>query len=260
MKKTAAFLILLVNIYFLNAQEKNTLILGKIILKDSIAKEIHVVNKQQHKGTITDNNGLFNITVKVGDTLFFSHIKLENKDIIITNITILQGKITVYLDEKTEILNEFVLEKKRSIFYQDPEIITYNGPVVNAKNLNLPYAESVAEKEKNILNFKSGAVVSLDNLINSFNGNNKRTMQLKKMSLEDIEIQKIRTFFTDSFFVVDLKIEKEYINLFLNDCLDKNIIRIFNEDNSLKLTKILISESKLFPKKVIDEKLLLTNN
>ena len=49
------------------------------------------------------------------------------------------------------VLNEMVLEKQRSIFYQDPEIVTYNGPVVSAKTLQLPYANTTVKKDKSIL-------------------------------------------------------------------------------------------------------------
>lgn len=78
------------------------------------------------------------------------------------------------------------------------------------------------------------------------------------MSEEDRQLEKIRKHFTDDFFITDLKIKREYINEFLNDCIDKNIINIFKNEDKIKLTKLLMEESKLYPKKIINEGLYLS--
>ena len=211
-------------------------------------------------GTITNDNGVFEIPVKIGDRIFVSHLTLQDKLIVITEELLSGKELIINLNEETVALHGFVLEKQRSIFYQDPEITSYKGPTVNATKLNLPYANTTVEKDQSVVKFRAGGVVSLDNLINSLNGNNKRLKQLKKMSEEDLQLEKIRKRFTDDFFITDLKIKKEYINQFLNDCVDKNIIRIFKSDDVLKLTKLLIKESKLYPKKLIYEDSLLSDN
>jgi hypothetical protein len=260
MKKLLVLLTFLISFISLNAQEKRTFTTGKAVLDSIGIVDVHIINQNTKTGTITNDHGVFEFPVKVGDRLFISHLTLQDKLIVITE-ELLSGKgLIINLDEDTVALSGFVLEKQRSIFYQDPEITTYKGPTVNAKKLNLPYANTTVEKDKSLVKFRAGGVVSLDNLINSLNGNNKREKQLKKMSAEDVQLEKIRKKFTDDFFVTDLKIKKEYINQFLNDCIDKNIIRIFKSDNVLKLTKLLIEESKLYPKKIIDEDSFLSNH
>jgi hypothetical protein len=260
MKKRIVLLVFIISYTMLKAQEKRTFITGKTVLETTAIADVHVINKNTKIGTITNDNGGFTIPVKLGDSLYFSHLKYQHKLIIVTNKILLEHNFTISLDEKTVVLNEMVLGKQRSIFYKDPEIITYNGPVVNAEKLNLPYANTTAEKNNSIVQINSGVSVNLDNLINSLNGNTKRLKQLQKMSAEDKELEKIRKTFTDDFFITDLKIRKEYINQFLNDCIDKNIIRIFKSNNILKLTKLLLSESKLYPKKIISEESLLSNH
>ena len=260
MKKLLVLLAFLISFFSLKAQGKRTFKTGRTVL-DSIGMiDVHIINKNTKAGTITNYNGVFEIPVKVGDSLFISHLNLQDKLIIITEKTLSDKYILINLIEDTVALNGFVLEKQRSVFYQDPEITTYKGPTVNAKKLNLPYARTSVKKDKSVIKFRSGASISLNNLINSLNGNNKREKQLKKMSAEDLQLEKIRKRFTDDFFITDLKIKKEYINQFLNDCIDKNIIRIFKSDNVLKLTKLLIKESKLYPKKIVDEDLFLSNH
>jgi hypothetical protein len=244
----------------LNAQEKRKLITGKAVLDSLSIVNVHIINKNTKIGTISNDNGLFEIPVHIGDTLFFSHLKYQDKLIIVNDKSIVNQKINIQLEEKTVILKEIVLEKQRSIFYQDPEITSYSGPIVNAKKLNLPYANTFAKEDKSIVKFSSGASISLGNLISALNGNNRRERILKEMALEDTYLEKIRKHFTDDFFITDLKIEKVYINQFLNDCIDKNIIRIFKKENKLEVLKLLMKESKLFPHKIVDEDLYLTNH
>ncbi|MCG1037051.1 carboxypeptidase-like regulatory domain-containing protein [Polaribacter sargassicola] len=266
MKKILVLFCMFSCLISVNAQEKRTLIKGKTILGnlatiDSIGTfDIHVININTNKGTITNNNGSFEIAVKLGDSLYFSHINLQKKIIYITDKILSDKNITVTLNEKTETLNEIVLEEARSIFYQDPEITTYKGPTINAKSLHLPYANTKAKKNTKIANLNiTSASVNLDNLLNALNGTNKKRKQLQKFSDEDNMISKIRKHFTDDFFVTDLNIKQEYINQFLNDCVDKNIISIFKSDQKIKLTTILIEESRLFPHKKNIEDLLITN-
>ena len=259
MKQIITLLTLFMCFSLLNAQEKRRLKIGKTVLDSLLVANVHVINKSTNIGTISNDNGSFEIPVYVGDTLFFSHIKYKDKFVVITDKTINKLNTNIELEEKTFLLKEIVLEKQRSIFYQDPEITSYKGPVVNAKKLNLPYANTFAEKDKSILKFRSGASISLGNLISAINGTKKREKQLKEMALEDTYLEKIRKHFTDDFFITDLKIKKIYINQFLNDCIDKNIISIFKRENKLDVIKLLMQESKLFTHKIVNEDLYLTN-
>jgi hypothetical protein len=184
--------------------------------------------------------------VFIGDTLVFSHINFKNKEIAITQEVLNKEIVTIVLEGKTYELEEITLEKPKSIFYVDPEIMT-TPIVVNAKTLNLPYANTKAKKDYSIVKFRSGGVISLDNLINALNGNNKKRKQLKKIVFEDEVLGDIRKHFTDDFFVTDLNIKPENINPFLNYCYKKNIINYFKKDDNLRLTTILIKESRTFP-------------
>jgi hypothetical protein len=228
----------------LTSQEKRKVITGQVNFNHAVISDVHVVNKNSNQGTITNNLGIFEILVFVGDTLEFSHINLKKQDILMTKSFMNQRKIEINLQEKTYALNEISLAKPRSILYLDPEIMP--PPTVNARTLNLPYANSNAKKDHSILNITSGAVINLDNLINAINGTNKRRKKLQKIALEDSKLSKIRKQYTDDFFITDLHIKQENINIFLNYCVKKNIVSAFNKKNSLKLTKILLDESKTF--------------
>ncbi len=260
MKNCFAFLFTFFCLTALFSQKGKQFELTGTVFSDSLFVEnVHIINKTNFKGTITNNLGKFMLPVKVGDTLLISHINFEVQKLVISVTDSLIAKISVNLYAKTHTLNEISLKKRRSIFYVDPQIMPKS--MVNATTLKLPYAKVVPKKNDAITNFSlTSASVNLDNLLNFFNGNAKKAKELKREKLKDIRLDKIRSQFTDYFFIHQLKIKKRYINQFLNYCLNSGIIRQFNNGNNIQLTKLLISESKTFPHKQIDVDTLLSKH
>jgi hypothetical protein len=246
------FLFFIVIMY---SQEKRKLISGKILLENTIITDVHIINKNTKLGTITNDDSWFEIPVSIGDSLQFTHVNLKEKHIVITKEIFRKKTLEIELEEQTYSLNEITLEKPRSIFYKDPEMMP--PKVVNSKTLKLPYANVIAKEDLSIINFRSGGVVSLDNLMNSLNGNNKRKKELKKITLEDSKLDKIRKYFTDDFFIKDLHIKEEHINSFLNYCYKKNIITFYNRNENITVTEILMNESKTFPQTMSADTLIV---
>ncbi len=238
------------------SQKNRTIINGKILFDNASISDVHVLNKNSNQGTITNDTGWFEIPVYIGDSLQFTHVNLKEKYFTITSEIFNTKELEIKLEEKTYSLNEFTLEKPRSIFYVDPEMMP--PPIVNAKTLNLPYANTIVNKDLSVIKFRSGGVISLDNLFNSLNGNNKRKKELQKITLEDDGLSKIRKYFTDDFFITDLHIKEEHINPFLNYCFKNNIVTYFNRNENIKVTKILMDESKTFPQKINADTLIVS--
>ena len=259
MMKNGTLLIFLIGFSSLiNSQEKKSnIIYGKIMIDSFPLENVHVINKKTSIGTITNSKGEFKIPVSKNDTLFVSHINFKNKEISITEEIFSSKKIVLNIASASYVLDEVELKKRRSIFYVDPQIMPEH--IVNASTLKLPYANTITKKDTRITKLSlTSASIDLENLINFFNGKTKRKEQLKKLRKSDAELAKIRKSLSDFFFEKQLKIKKEYINQFLNYCLTKNIISQFKNGNQLKLTEILIRESKKFPHKKINQETLLT--
>lgn len=259
MMKNGALLIFLIGFLHLSySQEKKSSIIYGTIMIDSIPLEnAHVINKNTSIGVTTNIKGRFKIRVAKNDTLFISHINIKNKEITITEKILATKRAFIYTASAVTILKEVAIKKRRSIFYIDPQIMPKH--LVNATTLKLPYANTIAKKNTRItkLTFTSAAV-DLDNLLNFFNGRTKRVKKLKALRKSDAELAEIRNSLSDFFFEKQLKIKKAYINQFLNYCLTKNIVQQFKKGNQLKLTEILIRESKKFPHKKINQETLLT--
>jgi hypothetical protein len=233
----------------IQSQENRKLINGAIKLDSFPIHDVHIMNMTTNIGTISNDLGIFSIPVKLGDHLSISHLNLKNVTITITKKNINTSEIGITLTEQVTLLKAFTLEESRVIFEQDTDILTYNGPTVNAQTLKLPYANSKVNADKVVFKIRSGAVVNLENLFGKLNGDYKRAIALKKLIIEDQQLLKIRNSFTDDFFITDLQIQQDQITSFLNFCVQKNIIQCYLKKENLKLTKILIQESKSFPQK-----------
>lgn len=256
MKKQVVFILILCS-FSLLGQNASFLITGKIHTDSLAINNVHIINTSNKIGTTSNDVGFFEIPVKIGDTLQLSHLKYDFEKIYITKATLESKFIIVTGYEKTYTLEEFSLNNT-SIFYVDKEIMPHNLPVVNASTLKLPYANSKKTKSNSIIKIRSGAAIRLENLIARINGNYRRTLKAKELYTEDKQLSKIRSLFTDDFFITDLKIKKQYINQFLNFCKNKPIIQNFKNDNLLELVTILIAESKKFPHQIQDEDIFLT--
>ena len=248
---TLFFIIVTISFY---SQEKRKFINGKIEFNNTVVSDVHIVNKNTKQGTIANDNGWFEIPVFIGDSLQFSHINLKSKQLIITKEIFTKKNLVIELEENTYALDEFTLEKQKSIFYIDPQMV--RPPIVNAKTLNLPYANTKPKTNNSIIEFSSGGVISIDNLINTLNGNKRRNRIAEKIASEDISLLKIRKYFTDDFFLTDLQIKKEHITPFLNYCIQKNIISYFKRNENILLTKVLMDASRIFPQKIDSDSIL----
>jgi len=213
---------------------------------------VHIINKNSHKGTITNDKGQFEIAVIIGDRLQCTQINLKSKQLIISREILNKKNIEIELEENTYALDEFTLEKQKSIFYVDLQMV--EPPIINAKTLNLPYTNTKPKTNNSIVKLNSGMVLSIDNL----NGNKRKKRIVEKIASEDISLVQIRNYFTDDFFITDLQIKKEHINPFSNYCIKKNIISYFQRNKKIKLTKVLMHESRTFPPKINSDSIIVS--
>ncbi len=229
------------------AQNNPKIVSGAIYLDSLAVEDVHIINKKMDIGAVSNKNGRFEILASKGDILIISHLNFEYKEYIIKNEDLKQKPINIHLNSKTYMLDEVVLKKKRGIFDVDKDILLHNAPIVNAKTLRLPYANSKKPKDEGTVKIESGVSVNLGGLISALNGKTKQKKMLRKLKIEDKNLQKIRKHFTDGFFVYQLKIKKENINPFLEYCITKGIINLYHKDKLLELTAILLDNSKNSP-------------
>ncbi|MFY0604185.1 MAG: hypothetical protein JXQ93_09555 [Flavobacteriaceae bacterium] len=221
------------------------MIQGTITSDSVFVKNVHIINISSNKGTITLENGSFEIPVKIGDTLTYSHLNYIILNTIISKEDIQRKKILLKAENNTHKLDEIILNKT-SIFSLDKEIFVDKGPEINAETLRLPFAATKKKKNKAIIRANSGVSFNLIGIINTINGKRKRMKKLKTLLQEDAILKEIRSRFLEDFFIFDLKLKKEQIYPFLIFCKNNHDLNSFRLKNKLDLIAIFLIESKEF--------------
>ncbi|MBS9774239.1 MAG: carboxypeptidase-like regulatory domain-containing protein [Tenacibaculum sp.] len=108
------FLVILISSLCLSQETK---LKGKIIDNDTKKPLIsaHILNLNSVVGTITNDEGFFNVTSKVNDTILISHLGYESIKLKVTNDLLKVNKLTISLNEKPEEVKEVVVASTKLI-------------------------------------------------------------------------------------------------------------------------------------------------
>lgn len=237
------------------AQDNRSTILGQVTIDSLVIENVHIVNLNTNKGTLSDRYGLFSLSVIMRDTILFSSLQLQSKRIIIQQEHLNQKLLKIELSAQVNKLPEVIIDREK------------NTKGVNAATLKLPNSgkEPLNQLERK-LNYYSQAPVAIvilatllgqsggiDDIYNIVSGNRKKDRKLKNLLDEDIQnnlnqeyIQRIRTHFQDDFFINTAHIPKEKINSFIEYCLPKNIIYLFDRERYLEIIDIFFLKAPIY--------------
>ena len=128
MKKILIFISLLFS-FICQSQEQEQIVKGKVQSETSkaILQNVHVLNLTKVKGTITNNEGEFEINAKLNDTLYFSYIGYKPLKVVVTNDLIRFDENTIELTELAFALEEVIIKPYQLTGYL--EIDVKNAPV-----------------------------------------------------------------------------------------------------------------------------------
>ena len=128
MKKILILISLLFS-FICQSQEQQQIVKGKVQSETSkaILQNVHVLNLTKVKGTITNNEGEFEINAKLNDTLYFSYIGYKPLKVVVTNDLIRFDENTIELTELAFALEEVIIKPYQLTGYL--EIDVKNAPV-----------------------------------------------------------------------------------------------------------------------------------
>ena len=248
MKKLYFILIIFATIK-LNAQEVRKALSGKVQFNSVGIENVHVINKTSNRGTISNKNGAFRITVRENDTIQFSDIQYKIKTVIITKQDIQTGSIKVTLYNKTNELEEIVIVKRKNMAVGLGLPNAGKKPLDKLeRNLN---AYSQASLPIVIIATLLGQQGGLDDIYNIVSGNRKKDRKFKSLIDQDKQtetnsrnIQLIRIHFKEDFFINTVKIPRKYIDDYIAYCLPKKIVFLYERDRFLEIMDIFIQNKE----------------
>jgi len=231
------------------SQEKYALISGKIISSNNAVGNIHIVNQNTKLGTVSNDNGEFEMMVSLNDILLFSSIEYERKEVSITGNFLKYKKIVVELMQSVNELNEVFIEgltgnlnydikkvpldtlPKHSFFIKPGDLKKALPPDLHGSK-KAPYV---------------GFFPPIPGSVSLPDAGYEAEQRLKREIAQKKQFpSKIIKHFGLAYFTDKLLIPKEKINHFLAYCEDRNIITEYYKNNLLEVIQILREESKSY--------------
>ena len=234
-----------------HSQSDRINIRGKVFNDMEDVEGVHIINKNSEKGTITNANGDFKISVKANDILIISGVQFYFREILITGQIITDRYVTIDLLQKINELQEVEVKAHdltgRLLFDAasikdtiskvapaalDFSMIDFSKPVVNDLDvMDRRKPPDISHLTNPHFQPGGGASISIGSI--------------KKKSYLTIP-NKIRDKLGDDFFTKTLELPVEQIEPFINNCLTKGIVDLFTKNRKLELIDVLIKARKKY--------------
>ncbi len=246
------FLIFFFTVLQFHAQDNDIEITGRIINDSLSVENIHIINKNSNKATISNQYGAFKIPVKVDDTLVFSGIQFYTKEIHVTKKIVRNKTITIKLFQKINELDEVEIKTHNlsgslvTDANQVKDTVSKIAPLALDFSM-IDFSKSVTNDIDKIDRRKPPDISGLVNphLQKGIGGASFTIDSPKKKRVPTIP-EKIRTEFGNAFFIKTLKIPLEQIDFFIDYCKSKGIIDLYIKDRKVEVIDILIKESTIY--------------
>lgn len=252
-KSLLVFILLLSFSAFSSAQtffSKN--IQGKVYSADGDVAATHVLNATTKRATITDIDGFFSIQARLNDTIVFSAVQYKKKELIVTTEILAQRMLNIPLEESLTVLDEVIVTPYNlsGDIAKDLQILK-TEQVVTAQTVGLPnaYVRIPSKAERELFAATANPFMSFDPLINAITG---RTKMLKKRLARNklySRTERVREFYPDSIFRVDLKIPENKIDDLLYFCeVDATFQSVVDTHDRLKIWDFIRKKSLVYRK------------
>ena len=231
--------------FLAQGQDNRILISGKAKNDTIPVENVHIINKNSQKGSITNHLGQFKISVTDKDTLMISDIQYQNKIIIVTQDHLLTKYMEINLLELTNELDEVIVQQFDDMSEELGLPNAGKKPLNKLeRNLNHYSQKSTPIVILEALLFKPGGI---DDIYNIISGNRKQDRKLKALIEEDQltannqeYVIKIRDHFQEDFFINSVKIEQEHINNYIYYCLSKGIGPLYDKGRLIEVIDVFL--------------------
>ncbi len=130
------FLLLFFGTQFLSAQAYK-LLKGKLVHPVLSVSQIHIVNASRGNAEISDVEGNFEISVRIGEKLQFSGIQFKPQELLITEAVFEAAEVSIYLETFVNELSEVVV-KPHQLSGSLTQDMGQVKPPINFHNVGIP--------------------------------------------------------------------------------------------------------------------------
>lgn len=259
MKKLLVLFLLLTNVLLFSQEYKNESIDGKIIVEGSELEGITIYNTSSKIGTVTNDKGEFSIIAGINDLIEVRALEYKNFDIVINKDILQSKKLSVFLIEEINKLEEIVVSTKKLTgnLRVDAKILNKYKPKGNVvyfgvkKGKPLKASES-SEFKINRENFQSQTLVDGLNIINVVDQLliplfRSEVKDKKEVGISEIPAKSIKYYFGSLFLSENFNIPEHLVEDFIRYVEDENFdFNLLNYGQEIQFLEILNQKSKTF--------------
>ncbi|MEP0263873.1 hypothetical protein [Dokdonia sp.] len=230
---------------------QGAIVLRGQILNDSIEKaSLTVVNISLKKGAITNEAGIFEISVKVQDTINISAVHYESRQFVVTQKMYDKREVSLYLVPKINVLDEVKISNIDLTGNLRRDIL--NTPLkkeITAASIGLPVNAHApfTPEERRLYSTSVGGAGAFGALIMAINGQAKMYKRHLKTARFQIKVEKAREKFSDSLYMKSLNIPEELIEDFVYFVFEEKKKEGSEDDkNAIELLDYMLTKSKKY--------------
>ncbi len=237
------FLLLATNFTF-SQDDYRTWIKGKVLYKNVNVTSANVINNTSQQATTTNDDGEFEIEVKLNDKLIFSSVQYQIRELNITKEILQRNRIVIDVNEKVNELDQVVVTPENQEKFLDLKEEEFK---------RFDYSFDKSTRVNNVIN-EQGKLrdgINFVNLYRLISKSLKNDSEENKVRYKYNPSDLLRELYDDVFFTKNLLIPSDKINEFLLFCDDNFPDRILlQKDNEFELIEFLVKQSKKFVKNI----------
>jgi hypothetical protein len=224
MKKSLQLLFLLVSlsVFSQNDSIRKTLLKGQIIHADTkkALSAAHVLNLNTVEGTITNEDGFFELATRVNDTILVSYLGFSSIKLKVSNDLLKGNELEIALYERTEETREVIIKSTKLIGVLEIDIKQVPKDNFTRIHINgLPQTYEVgAPKRKNFSSPIAALFQPVDYLYNLFGNKPKQLKKLQKLKQEDDLRKMLAGKFDREVMMEYLGMDSQELSELLTDC------------------------------------------
>ena len=209
---------------------------------------IHILNKTSKYNTVTNEFGEFIIRIQVQDTIIFSSIKYQIKELIITEDIYHKKKININLNELVNELDEVLIGNTLTgDLFTDLKNIKVEE-TFNFDDVGIPGFKG--EPEEKIVPLAAAAFplnVNIEALYKHIGGYYKKLKIQRKWTKENLTVAEIIDYYGFKFFEDAYRIPNNKLYDFLLFCIETTTLNSdYNRQNFAGVLQIFNEKSKIY--------------
>jgi len=249
MKYKLLFVIFLIASVCFAQNEK--LLKGKVVADSKDLQGINVVNLESKKEVATLEGGLFSVYAKVGDTLLFTAVQLNEKRIVIEKEDFDYLPFLVKMNVKVIQLNEVVINQS-NITAESLGLVSKGIKTYTPAERKLRTAGDF--KPIHLLAILGGSL-AIDPILNKINGRTDRLKKEIKIERSEMLQQKLSAMFEEEYFIEELKIPTSQVNgFYVFAAENQELANVIKQKNKSLIQIELVKLTTEYLKRLSDEK------